>query len=94
MNNIPFQQTIDLYLRRWNPTLRPSTIINKRGILKNFAAYLNEHYPDVQSFSQLQRTPHIDGWLEHILYMKTISRNASIRCLRLFFRGSDPLAMG
>ena len=85
MNNIPFQQTIDLYLRRWNPTLRPSTIINKRGILKNFAAYISEHYPDVQSFSHLQRTPHIDGWLEHILYMKIISRNASIRCLRLFF---------
>ena len=83
--NIPFQQTIDLYLRRWNPTLRPSTILGKRGILKLFTAYLRDHYPDVQSFSQLQRTPHIDGWLEHILYTKPISRNCSIRTLRLFF---------
>ena len=85
MNPIPFQQTIDLYLRRWNPTLRPSTILNKRGILKHFTAYLREQYPDVQSFSQLQRHPHIDSWLEHILYMKPVSRNASIRSLRLFF---------
>ena len=85
MKLIPFQQTIDLYLRRWNPTLRPSTILGKRGILKLFTAYLRDHYPDVQSFSQLQRAPHIDGWLEHILYTKPISRNCSIRTLRLFF---------
>ena len=85
MNLIPFQQTIDLYLRRWNPTLRPSTILNKRGLLKHFTAYLREHFPDVQSFSQVQRTPHIDGWLEHLLYMKPISRNCAIRTLRLFF---------
>ena len=76
---IPFQQTIDLYLRRWNPALRPSTILGKRGILKLFTAYLRANYPDVQSFSQLQRHPHIDGWLEHLLYMKPISRNCSIR---------------
>jgi hypothetical protein len=85
MNPISFQQTIDLYLRRWNPTLRPSTILNKRGLLKQFTAYLREHFPEVQSFSQVQRTPHIDGWLEHILYMKPISRNCAIRTLCLFF---------
>jgi site-specific recombinase XerD len=85
MKLIPFQQTIDLYLRRWNPTLRPSSILGKRGILKRFTAYLRDHYPDVQSFCQLQRTPHIDSWLEHILYMKPISRNCSIRTMRLFF---------
>jgi integrase len=85
MNPSPFQQTIDLYLRRWNPTLRPSSILNKRSLLKQFTAYLRDHYPEVQSFSQLQRTPHIDGWLEHILYMKPISRNCAIRTLRLFF---------
>jgi len=83
--NIPFQQTIDLYLRRWNPTLRPSTMLNKRGLLNHFTRYLREHYPEVQSFSQLQRHPHIDGWREYLLYMKPVSRNAAIRTLRLFF---------
>ena len=83
--NSPFQQTIDLYLRRWNPTLRPSTMLNKRGLLKHFTAYLREHFPELQSFSQVQRHPHIDGWLEHILYMKPSSRNCAIRTLRLFF---------
>jgi len=83
--NIPFQQTIDRYLRRWRPTLRPSTMVNKRGILIHFIAYLREHHPDVQSFSQVERYPHIEGWLEYILYMKATSRNASIRTLKLFF---------
>lgn len=53
--------------------------------MKLFTAYLHEHHPDVQSFSQLQRYPHIEGWLEHILYLKSASRNANIRTLMLFF---------
>jgi integrase len=83
--DIPFQQSIDRYLRRWRPTLRPTSISNKRSILSRFTAYLNEHHPEVESFSQLQRYPHIEGWLEHILYMKPISRNAAIRTLKIFF---------
>ena len=83
--HIPFPQTIERYVRRWRPTLRPTTMVNKRSLLIRFAAYLHEHYPDVQSFSQIQRYPHIEGWLEHILYMKSASRNAAIRALKLFF---------
>jgi site-specific recombinase XerD len=80
-----FEQTIDRYIRRWRPTLRPDTVLNKRSVLLRFAAYLREHYPELSSFSQLQRQTHIEPWLEHILYLKSSSRNASIRTLRLFF---------
>ena len=83
--NIPFEQTVDRYLRRWRPTLRPSTMVNKRSLLKQFIAHLYENHPEVQSFSQLERYPHIEGWLEYILYMKPVSRNAKIRTLKLFF---------
>ena len=83
--DIPFPQTIERYVRRWRPTLRPATIVNKRSLLMRFTAYLHEHHPDVQSFSQILRYPHIEGWLEHILYMKSASRNATIRTLKLFF---------
>lgn len=83
--NIPFQQTIERYLRRWHPTLRPSTMLGKRGLLKRFAAYLHAYHPEVQSFSQLQRHPHVEGWLQHILYMKPSSRNNAICSLRVFF---------
>ena len=83
--DIPFQQTVDRYLRRWSPTLRPATMVNKRSLLKHFIAYLRENHHEVESFSQLQRYPHIEGWLEHILYMKSSSRNAKIRTIKLFF---------
>jgi len=85
MKLIPFQQTIDHYLRRWNPTLRPSTIIGKRYVLNGLTAYLRKCDPQLQSFSQIQRSPHIDGWLEHILYMKPSSRNHCIKIVRVFF---------
>jgi len=80
-----FEPTIKRYLRRWRPTLQPATIQSKDGILHRFAAYLREHHPDVRRFSQLQRQPHIDGWIEHLLHLKPASRNVIIRNLRLFF---------
>jgi site-specific recombinase XerD len=39
----------------------------------------------VQSFSQLQRQPQIEDWLEYLLYLKPASRNLHIRTIRLFF---------
>ena len=75
----PFEQTIERYLRRWRPTLRPLTIQNKGYILRRFVVYLREQHQDVQRFSRLRRQPHIEDWLEDILYMKAASRNASIR---------------
>ena len=81
----PFEKSIERYLRRWRPTLRPLTIANKGYTLRRFVVYLREQHHDVQRFSQLRRQPHIEDWLEYILYMKAASRNASIRTLRLFF---------
>jgi site-specific recombinase XerD len=79
-----FDPTIKRYLRRWRPTQRPSTINSKSGILHRFVAYLRENHPEVRRFSQLQRDPHIEGWLESILYLHVTTRNISIRTLRLF----------
>lgn len=83
--NTTFEQTTERYLQRWRPTLRPATLLSKRTVLRNLTAYLREHHPEIHGFSQLQRRPHIEGWLEHILYLKSGSRNTQIRNLRLFF---------
>jgi site-specific recombinase XerD len=80
-----FEQTIESYLRRWQPTLRPLSIRSKRGILRRFVRYLQEEHPDLCQFSQVQRRPHIENWLERLLYLKATSRNTQIRTLRLFF---------
>jgi site-specific recombinase XerD len=79
-----FEPTIERYLRRWRPTQRPSTIESKQGILRRFVAYLREHHPEVRHFSQLKRDPHIEGWLESMLYLHPVTRNAAIRTIRLF----------
>ena len=79
-----FEPTIKRYLRRWRPTQRPSTIHSKSGILRRFVAYLREHHPEVRRFSQIERDPHIEGWLESMLHLSAVSRNAAVRTLRLF----------
>lgn len=79
-----FEPTIKRYLRRWRPTQRPSTIHSKGSTLRRFAAYLREHHPEVRRFSQLQRDPHIQGWLEQMLHLRPGSRNIAVRTLRLF----------
>jgi len=81
-----FEPTIRRYLRHWRATLRPSTLRSKGGITRRFVAYLQEHYPEVRHFSQLRRQPHIEGWLQHTLYLKAVTRNWYIRNLRLFFQ--------
>ena len=80
-----FEPTIKRYLRRWRPTLRPATIQAKGYTLHNFAAYLRDHHSDVRRFTQLRPQPHIEDWLEYLLYLKPASRNVRIRTLRLFF---------
>lgn len=80
-----FEATIKRYLRRWRPTLRPATIQSKGYVLRRFAAYLREHHPRIRRFHQLQRQPHIEGWLEHRLNVSAVSRNLDIRTLRNFF---------
>lgn len=79
------EQTIERYLQRWAPTLRPNTLLSKRTALRNLTHYLRAQHPDLQHFNQLQRTPHIEGWLQLILYLKASSRIVQIRNLRLFF---------
>jgi site-specific recombinase XerD len=79
------EQTIECYLQRWAPTLRPNTLLSKRTALRSLTRYLHAEHPELQHWSQLQRVPHIEGWLQHILYLKASSRIVQIRNLRLFF---------
>ena len=76
------KQTIERYLQRWAPTLRPSTLLTKRTALRGLTRYLQAEHPELECFSQLQRTAHIEGSLQHILYLKASSRILQIRILR------------
>jgi len=47
-------------------SLNPSTTRLYRGTARNFLTYLGASYPDVCSLDQLQRDPHVLGWISRL----------------------------
>lgn len=47
-------------------TLQPSTASGYRYTVRSFTGYLGASFPDIGRPSQLQRDPHLLGWLEHL----------------------------
>jgi len=79
-----FEETLERYLRRVAPTLRPSTVENKRAAIRHLIGYLREHHPEITRWHQLRRDPHIEGWLQSLLGYKPATRILRIRLLKLF----------
>jgi site-specific recombinase XerD len=46
--------------------LSPETTRHYEGTVRNFLFYLRNHYPDVKRLDQLERDPHILGWMAHL----------------------------
>jgi integrase len=46
--------------------LSPQSARQYRGTARHFLTYLSEEYPKLRSLDQLQRDPHILGWLTHL----------------------------
>ena len=44
-------------------TLRPSTIEKYRTSFNSLFRFLDTHHPEVRSYSELRRRPHLEGWL-------------------------------
>jgi site-specific recombinase XerD len=67
-------------------TLRPRTIKNYRVHANRFLRYIHLNHPDLQSPGQLQRNPHILGWLRSLAQenppLSNKSRRAALICIR------------
>ena len=67
-------------------TLRPRTIKNYRVHANRFLRYLHRSYPDLETPEQLQRKPHILGWLRSLAQenppLSSKSRRAALICIR------------
>jgi site-specific recombinase XerD len=63
-----------------------STVANYRTNIFQFINFLNKHHPQITSFSQLKRFPHIEEWLTHLArkYSCNDTRRAHILCIRRF----------
>ena len=57
-----FARAIDII----SAPLSPGTDRVYRGTARNFLLYLLDCYPQVQALDQLQRDPHVLGWLAHL----------------------------
>ncbi|HEV8483634.1 MAG TPA: tyrosine-type recombinase/integrase [Blastocatellia bacterium] len=80
------EQVFESYLRSLAVTRRPGTVGQYRITLRGFVEFLNKHYPEVRTLSQLQRNPHILGWLVSLSQLRSCTRRHQIfdlrRCLR------------
>ncbi len=46
--------------------LSPETTRHYEGTVRNFLFYLRNHHPHIKRLDQLQRDPHILGWMAHL----------------------------
>jgi site-specific recombinase XerD len=73
------------YLKRLKPTYSPRSLDSKRSIINRFIDYLQKSHPEIKCWSQLKRRPHVDGWLQSLLYLNARSRTTKLSCMKVFF---------
>ena len=70
-------------------TLKPATIKYYRTQANGFLRYLHRNYPELQAPGQLQRNPHMLGWLRSLAEesppLTNRSRRAALICMRRLF---------
>jgi integrase len=54
------------YCREMSTIRRPGTINIYRRALFDFAWYIQANFPEIRSYGELHRDPHITGWLQHL----------------------------
>ncbi|MBU4122500.1 tyrosine-type recombinase/integrase [bacterium] len=67
-------------------TLTKNTVKNYKMEISKFIRFLNNQYPELVSFSQLKRSPHIEHWLMHLaeVYSRGETKRAHILSIRRF----------
>jgi site-specific recombinase XerD len=75
----PLEQALQSRVQLLATTLRPSTVNQYRQTVRNFMNYLHQAFPQVRRPSDIQRDPHILGWLEH-LWLRRVGRSGKPLC--------------
>ena len=74
------------YTKRYAMTRRPCTVVSLTSSVTSLITYIDEHYPpEVRSWSDLRRDPHIEGWLASFRDLQPATRVARIQYVRMFF---------
>lgn len=67
----PLEQALLAQIRVLQTTLHPHTVCAYRAIARHFLAFLRQRFPAVTQPRQLQRDPHLLGWLEALWTYRT-----------------------
>jgi len=86
----PLRQAVERYLRLCSQTLRPGSVKGKRTDLQSLVRLLRKHYPNVRSWSQVQRVPHIENWLDQ-LHDSPLKPNTRITRIGAVYRFFDDM---
>jgi site-specific recombinase XerD len=86
MHPSPFQPIFEQQLQVMAVSLRPRTIKNYRVHANRFLRYLHLNHPDLQSPEQLQRNPHILGWIRSLAQENPTLSNKSRRAALISIR--------
>lgn len=86
MQPCELEQILREQVQTLSATLKPATIAYYRVQLNGFVRYLHLNHPEINSCAQLQRNPHILGWLRSLAEgnprLTNRSRRAALMCMR------------
>jgi len=84
-----WHRTLQRYLDIRSATLRPGSLSHYRATILSWIDFLRTRFPEIDSFEQLRRAPHIEQWLQLLANVQPPYENetrcAIIRRLARFF---------
>lgn len=85
-----FQTTIDRFTRRLATTHKETTVKVHLQAISSFLRFIDRRFPEVSSFAQLKRLPHVEEWLIELVDRRpkyaAATRETFVRALTGFFR--------
>lgn len=75
----PLEEALSARVRLLATTLSPATVGNYRHTVRLFMQYLRQRFPEIRRPNQLQRDPHMLGWLEFLWTQKASSTQQPLK---------------
>ena len=86
-SQLSLDQIFEAHLQTLALTLRPGTVRTSHIVARGFLGYLQAAFPEVRQLAQLQRDPHVLGWLRCLCQRKRPLRNSTRKSYVVRLRG-------
>lgn len=86
-SQLSLDQIFEAHLQTLALTLRPGTVRTSHLVARGFLGYLQAAFPEVRQPAQLQRDPHVLGWLHSLCQRKPPLHNSTRKMYVVRLRG-------